>query len=70
MAAAVSATMDDALDLPDGYQIVWTAIDTSGNAVANVVVNNVSIFGTNLGEGTVSGGGPLGPFMLVPGPGA
>jgi hypothetical protein len=62
--------MPEDLDLPDGYQVVFAAVDpTTGNAVANVVVTSVSLFGTILGTGQ-TGGLALGPFMLVPGPGA
>ena len=70
MSAPVEISMPPDLDLPDGYRVVWAAIDpTTGADVANVVVTNVSIFGTLLGTG--SGGFlDLGPFMLVPGPSA
>lgn len=38
------------LDLPDGYIIRFNALDpNTGAAVTGVVVQNVSIFGTNLG---------------------
>lgn len=62
--------MPQLLDLPDGYQVVWAAVDpTTGADIAGVTVSGVSIFGTALGAGIVSGGGELvGPFMLVPGP--
>jgi hypothetical protein len=58
------------LDLPDGYTIEWAAIDATGADVAGVIVTNVSIFGTDLGTGTGPSGAPVGPYMLVPGPGA
>lgn len=70
MAQALTASMPQLLDLPDGYIVRWAAISPAdGSAVAGVVVKNVSIFGTYLGGG---GGGTtaLGPLMLVPGPGA
>jgi hypothetical protein len=58
------------LDLPDGYTVTWAAVDpTTGADVSGVVVSNVSIFGTALGTGS-GDGGVVGPFMLVPGPGA
>jgi hypothetical protein len=70
MAVPVAVPMPPELDLPDGYQVVFAAVDpTTGNPVTGVVVTNVSLFGTILGTG--SGGQlELGPFMLVPGPGA
>jgi hypothetical protein len=67
----VKIPMAQDLDLPDGYIVEWSAIDaTTGADVAGVVVTNVSIFGTDLGG--FGGGGPqiVGPYMLVPGPGA
>ncbi len=71
MSQPLIAPMPADLDLPDGYVITWAAVDpTTGNDVSGVVVSNVSIFGTALGTGTGDGGGPFGPFMLVPGPGA
>lgn len=70
MAVPVSVPMPGELDLPDGYQVVFAAVDpATGNAVSGVTVTNVSLFGTILGTGA-SGQLPLGPFMLVPGPGA
>jgi hypothetical protein len=71
MAAALEAAMAVDLNLPDGYVVVWAAIDpTSGADVSGVVVSNVSIFGTALGSGLSSGTEIAGPYMLVPGPAA
>jgi hypothetical protein len=64
------APMAAEMDLPDGYIVEWSAVDANGNDVSGVRVTGVSIFGTDLGTGTGGGGEPLGPFMLVPGPGA
>jgi hypothetical protein len=62
--------MPPLLDLPDGYTVVWAAVDpTTGADVAGVVVSGVSIFGTKLGTG-VGATFPVGPYMLVPGPNA
>ena len=70
MATPLTASMPDTLDLPDGYIVQWAAVDPSTGAdVAGVIVTNVSLFGTLLDNG-LTGGGDLGPFMLVPGPGA
>jgi hypothetical protein len=69
--AVLDAPMPEDLDLPDGYLLTWAAIDpTTGADVAGVVVSNVSIFGTDLRTGTGGGDELVGPFMLVPGPGA
>jgi hypothetical protein len=63
--------MPPVLDLPDGYVVTWAAIDpTTGADVAGVKVMAVSLFGTLLGTGSGGGGDAVGPFMLVPGPGA
>jgi len=62
--------MAEDLDLPDGYIVEWTAIDSTGAVVAGVKVTNVSLFGTNLSTGSGGGTDFTGPYMLVPGPGA
>ena len=70
MPEPIAVSMPPDLDLPDGYRVVFAAVDpATGNAVPNVTVTAVSIFGTILGT-AASGGLTLGPFMLVPGPGA
>jgi hypothetical protein len=71
MAIPLKAGIEDTLDLPDGYVVEWSAIDpTTGADVAGVVVTNVSLFGTMLGLGVGGPPGLVGPYMLVPGPGA
>jgi hypothetical protein len=70
MAAPDLAPLPPDLDLPDGYVIRWSAIDSTGAAVTGVVVSGVSVYGSTLGSGFGSGSGPVGPFMLVPGPNA
>ena len=70
MPQALIAAMPPDLDLPDGYTVEWSAIDATGADVSGVIVENVSLFGTDLGSGSGSGGESLGPFMLVPGPAA
>ena len=56
------------LELPDGYIVRFNALDpTNGALITGVVVESVSIFGTNLG---VAESATFGPFKLVPGPGA
>lgn len=60
------------LDLQPGYSIILEAINTStGSAVTGVTVSGVSIFGLDLTAAAAGGTAEeLGPFMLVPGPGA
>lgn len=51
MAVPTDAPMPPGLDLPDGYIVQFAALDPStGAAVSNVTVSNVSIFGTILGS--------------------
>ena len=70
MPVPVDAPLAEDLDLPDGYRVVFDAVDPlTGAAVGSVTVSNVSIFGTILGT-AASTDLTLGPFMLVPGPGA
>ena len=65
MAEALTASMPQLLDLPDGYVVTWAAIDpTTGADVAGVVVSDVSIFGTTLGAG-YSGSFNVGTPILV-----
>jgi hypothetical protein len=66
----LEAPFAESLDLPDGYIIEWSAIDTTGADVSGVIVSGVSIFGTELGTGTGTDGETPGPYMLVPGPAA
>lgn len=70
MAAPVIAGMPPSLDLDAGWQITLEALDpTTGNPVAGVTVANVSLMVRNLGGGAADQLA-VGPFMLVPGPGA
>ena len=55
------------LDVDTGYTIRFTAVDpTTGNVVAGVKISKASIYATLISVGEP----PVGPFMLVPGPGA
>ncbi len=69
MSLPVKTGLPDALDLPAGYTIRFTALDpTTGALVSGVTVSAASILADSLG----AGGEALttGPFMLVPGPSA
>jgi hypothetical protein len=58
------------LSLYAGCIVRVTALDpTTGDEVAGVVLNNVSLFVTDL-SGTLETALTTGPFKLVPGPGA
>ena len=58
--------MPQDLDLPDGWTIRVTAVDTGGNLVSGVSVSNMAIIAdAPLGASSALS---VGPFMLVPGP--
>jgi hypothetical protein len=71
MAQKLKTTMAPDLDLRGGYTVEWDAVSpTTGASVAGVVVSNTSLLVSDLGT---AGGQPveaLGPYFLVPGPGA
>ncbi len=71
MAQPLDVSMPPFLDLGDGYVVQWSAIDpVTGADVAGVKVTGVSLYGTLLGTAAGSTNQPVGPYMLVPGPGA
>ena len=71
MAQKIDIPMPPGLVIGDGWTIEFAAVNTtSGAAVSGVNVSNV-----NVGANDVSAGGGttsevVGPYMLVPGPGA
>ena len=69
MAEKIDVAMPQNLDLPGAWTIRATAVDVSGAVVSGVKVGPLLIVGDSptspTGEGLV-----IGPFMLVPGPGA
>lgn len=68
MSQKLDVTMPQDLDLPDGWTIRVTAVDTGGNLVSGVNVSNMAIVAdAPLGAGA-GGGLEVGPFLLVPGP--
>ena len=69
MALPLTAPMPPDLDLVGGYSVEIAAIDpTTGAPVANVVMSEWSIYASSVGVGEPEY--VVGPFMLVPGPGA
>ncbi len=71
MSKPLTASMPADLDLPDGYIVRFNAIDpNTGANIGGVIVSQVSIFGTLLDAGASGGTTVVGPYMLVPGPGA
>lgn len=72
MAQKIDVPIPEGIDIGDGWQIVWDAVDpNTGASVSGVKVSNANVCYPPVGG--QGGGGteePLGPFMLVPGPGA
>ncbi len=57
MAQPLEATMPEALQLPDGYRVIFRALNpTTGADVAGVTVRNAVIFAANLGGGNLDSG--------------
>lgn len=70
MAAPLQSALPSDLQLDGGTILRVTAIDpATGSTVAGVTVANVLFYVTDL-TGGQGGGLAVGPFMLVPGPGA
>lgn len=73
MAAKLEAAMPEAMDIGDGWTIEFAAVSpTDGSAVSGVKITNVNVTAEDVSGGTGSSGGGelIGPYMLVPGPGA
>ena len=69
MAEKIDIAMPEELVIGDGWQIVWAAVDSAGAAVSGVLITEANVVAADLSAGdTVSD--VVGPFMLVPGPGA
>lgn len=59
------------LNLYPNYFVRFEAIRTdTGVALTNVVISNATLYGVDLSGAAGGADGQLGPFMLVPGPGA
>jgi hypothetical protein len=69
MAEKIDVAMPQNLDLPGAWTIRATAVDASGSVVSGVKVGPLSIIG-NGPPGSTSEDFAVGPYMLVPGPGA
>lgn len=68
MATPYVAPLPPDTDLTSGCTVEFVALDpTTGNAVSGVTVANVSIYADTSGDARLEA---IGPFMLVPGPGA
>lgn len=69
MAQKVDVSMPQDLDLPAGWTVRVTAVDGTGVVVSGVKVSNMAIV-ADAPLGADAGQLSVGPFMLVPGPGA
>lgn len=70
MSQKLDVSMPQDLDLPAGWSIRVTAVDSSGNLVSGVNVSNMTIIADAPLGADAGGGLEVGPFMLVPGPSA
>ena len=72
MAQKLTAGFPPDLDLPANFIVQLSAVNPStGALVSGVNVSNVAIMATPVTPGTSdSGFEPVGPYLLVPGPGA
>lgn len=69
MALKIDVAMPENLDIGDGWVIEWAAVSTTdGSPVSGVKVSNANVTAADLSGGTAPD--DVGPFMLVPGPGA
>lgn len=67
MAKKIKTALPPHLDLGGSWRVEWDAVDpTTGASVAGVVISATSLYV----EGSSESLQLLGPFMLVPGPGA
>jgi len=69
VAPKVNVSMPQDLDLIGGWKLRVTAVDASGAVVSGVTVSDMTI----VADSPTSATGvelEVGPFMLVPGPGA
>lgn len=70
MAQKLEGGLPEGMDLEAQYTIQWSALDpATGAPVAGVVVSNAGMLVTLVGS-SVASALAVGPFMLVPGPGA
>lgn len=69
MAQKVDVPMPQDLDLTAGWSVRVTAVDSAGAVVSAVNVSNMAII-ADAPLGASAGTLTVGPFMLVPGPGA
>lgn len=70
MSLPVKTGLPDNLIVSGGYQIIWAAVDpVTGADVTGVVISKATVQATDL-SGGATGLEQVGPFMLVPGPGA
>lgn len=70
MAQKIAVQMPQDLDLVAGWTIRVTAVDSTGAVVSAVKVSNLAIIADQAVPQTAGETAQLGPFMLVPGPGA
>ena len=71
MAQPLDVNMPESLDIGEGYSLRVTAIDpTTGALVPGVNITTTVLTADRAGDLGSGGGGGLGDWLLVPGPGA
>lgn len=69
MAQKIDVALPEDVVIGDGWTVEWDAVDpNTGASVSGVIVSDANV--TAADESAGGSSGPLGPFMLVPGPGA
>ena len=68
MSQKLDVSMPQDLDLPAGWKIRVTAVDSGGALVSGVNVSQMAIIADAPLGASVGDGLEVGPFMLVPGP--
>lgn len=71
MAQKIDVALPEDVVIGDGWTVEWDAVDpTTGNSVSGVVISDANVTASDVSAGDGTGGGLVGPFMLVPGPSA
>ena len=70
MPVKIDVAMPEDVEIGDGWVVEWAAVSpTDGSDVSGVTVTKTNVVAADVSD-AVTEDEPLGPFMLVPGPGA
>lgn len=72
MAQKIDVALPEDVVIGDGWTLEWDAVDPStGASVSGVTISDANVTAAEgFGGGGTTDGGIVGPYMLVPGPGA